>query len=87
MHREGTRTWGIFALAGMVIAYFSVFLGYIGLGFLQLRARPFQDLRTAIILFRLQVGAASVAGRAGRALCTSLDELPCLYLAICLVAC
>ena len=41
----------------MTIAYFLVFLVYIGLGFIQLHARPFRDLRTAVILFRLQVGA------------------------------
>ena len=57
MCRAGTRNWGIFALAGMTIAYFLVFLVYIGLGFIQLHARPFRDLRTAMILFRLQVSA------------------------------
>ena len=54
----GSRAWGIFALAGMTSAYFLVFCLYIALGFIQLHARPFRDLRTAIVLFQLQVPAA-----------------------------
>ena len=64
MCRAGTNNWGKYALAGMTIAYALVFLVYIGLGYIQLHARPFRDLRTAIILFRLQVGACCVAGHA-----------------------
>ena len=73
MCRVGVRSWGIFAMAGMTIAYFLVFLAYIGLGFIQLHARPFRDLRTAIILFRLQVSVSCAAGLAGCAY--SMEDL------------
>ena len=49
-------------MAGMIIAYFLAFLGYIGLGFIQLHAGPSRDLRTAVILFRLQVRLCLASG-------------------------
>ena len=39
----------------MTIAYFFVYLGYVVTGFYQLHSRPYNDVRPANILFRLQV--------------------------------
>lgn len=50
--------WGPYLLASMTLCYFIVFLYYMALGFHQLRSRPYHDVRTAVILYRLQVSKA-----------------------------
>ena len=47
--------WGPYLVASMTLCYFVVFLYYMALGFYQLRSRPHHDVRTAVILYRLQV--------------------------------
>ena len=53
--RLGNSNWGPYMLASMTLIYFIVFLYYMALGFYQLRSRPYSDVRTAVILYRLQV--------------------------------
>ena len=60
-HSLGNSRWGPYAIAGMMIIYFLCFLWYVALGFFALHSRPYQDLRPAIILYRLQTRTTFVA--------------------------
>ena len=53
--RLGNSAWGPYLLASMALCYFVVFLYFMALGFYQLRSRPCSEVRTAVILYRLQV--------------------------------
>ena len=61
MCRLGNSEWGPYMLCAMTLCYFLSFLFYVALGFYQLRSRPYHEMRTAVILFRLQARHTSSA--------------------------
>ena len=56
MYRHGGGSaWGGLAISFMTLGWFLAYVGYILVGFYQMHARPYRHIRTAVILFRLQV--------------------------------
>ena len=51
----------------MTLGWFLAYVGFILVGFYQMHARPYRQIRTAVILFRLQVRTDQVS-RLGPAL-------------------